>query len=189
MDIDLDLENGVDAGALEDDNDDDYGLNPTQQRRRKRKKTTMTNTEEEEHDNTAPPNLHPDDPANFLKLCAALKILVSPRAITEEELTLADNLIREYGLELTTVSCRTSRDSLCYQQFIQLYGPEVIRPNHHYATHMALCVRNYGPLYEFWTFLFERLNKVLKSYKTPNHAGALFNNHAWCGASSSFKWL
>jgi hypothetical protein len=32
-------------------------------------------------------------------------------------------------------------------------------------------VRNYGPLHEFWTFLFERLNKVLKSYKTPNHAG------------------
>lgn len=32
-------------------------------------------------------------------------------------------------------------------------------------------VRNYGPLREFWTFLFERLNKVLKSYKTPNHAG------------------
>ena len=32
-------------------------------------------------------------------------------------------------------------------------------------------VRDYGPLREFWTFLFERLNKVLKSYKTGNHAG------------------
>ncbi|KAF7377366.1 hypothetical protein MSAN_00157800 [Mycena sanguinolenta] len=53
----------------------------------------------------------------------------------------------------------------------QLYGPDVIRPNHHYATHTVTGIRNYGPLHEFWTFLFERLNKVLKSYKTPNHAG------------------
>ena len=26
-------------------------------------------------------------------------------------------------------------------------------------------MRDFGPLHEFWTFLFERLNKVLKSYK------------------------
>jgi hypothetical protein len=32
-------------------------------------------------------------------------------------------------------------------------------------------VQNYGLLHEFWTFLFEQLNKVLKSYKTSNHAG------------------
>lgn len=30
---------------------------------------------------------------------------------------------------------------------------------------------DYGPLHCFWTFLFERINKVLKSYKTSNHAG------------------
>lgn len=35
-------------------------------------------------------------------------------------------------------------------------------------------MRDFGPLHEFWTFLFERLNKVLKSYKTNNHnAGEL----------------
>lgn len=26
-------------------------------------------------------------------------------------------------------------------------------------------------MHGFWTFLFERLNKVLKSYKTNNHSG------------------
>lgn len=55
--------------------------------------------------------------------------------------------------------------------FYQLYGPSVIRPNHHYAVHTPDSVRDYGPLHEFWTFLFERLNKVLKSYRTSNHAG------------------
>ncbi len=46
-----------------------------------------------------------------------------------------------------------------------------MKPNHHYATHVSSCVKNYGPLREFWTFLFERLNKVLKSFKTGNHSG------------------
>jgi hypothetical protein len=53
----------------------------------------------------------------------------------------------------------------------QLYGPDVIRPNHHYAIHTPDVVRDYGPLHGFWTFLFERLNKVLKSFKTNNHGG------------------
>lgn len=32
-------------------------------------------------------------------------------------------------------------------------------------------VRDYGPLQEFWTFLFERINKVLKSFNSSNHSG------------------
>jgi hypothetical protein len=58
-----------------------------------------------------------------------------------------------------------------FQFTSQLYGPSVVRPNHHYAIHTPECVRDYGPLHEFWTFLFERMNKVLKSYKTSNHSG------------------
>jgi hypothetical protein len=54
---------------------------------------------------------------------------------------------------------------------MQLYGADVIRPNHHYAVHTAYFIYDYGPLYGFWTFLFERLNKVLKSYNTNNHSG------------------
>lgn len=53
----------------------------------------------------------------------------------------------------------------------QLYGSAVIRPNHHYATHIPEFVRRYGPLREFWTFLFERMNKLLKSFHSNNHGG------------------
>ncbi|KAJ7140824.1 hypothetical protein C8R44DRAFT_726542 [Mycena epipterygia] len=157
MDIDPDDTVWLDAGANDDSDDDSYGLNPTQQKKRKKKqqqdKQTLTLAEQEAVDNATPPNLHPDDPKNFLKLSTAVRILVG-RIITEADLTKSDKLLREYTAEL-----------------VDLYGPEVIRPNHHYATHTPQCVRNYGPLNEFWTFLFERLNKVLKSYKTPNHAG------------------
>ncbi|KIK34540.1 hypothetical protein CY34DRAFT_97806, partial [Suillus luteus UH-Slu-Lm8-n1] len=50
-----------------------------------------------------------------------------------------------------------------------LYESAVIKPNHHYATHIAKCVYNFGPLHDFWTFLFKWLNRVLKSFKTNNH--------------------
>ena len=45
----------------------------------------------------------------------------------------------------------------------------MIKPNHHYAVHTSEFIRDFGPVYGFWTFLFEHLNKVLKSYKSNNH--------------------
>jgi hypothetical protein len=44
-----------------------------------------------------------------------------------------------------------------------------MKPNHHYAVHIPDQLRDFGPVYEFWTFLTERLNKVLKTY----------NNNSW----------
>ncbi|KAG1826357.1 hypothetical protein EV424DRAFT_1345673 [Suillus variegatus] len=95
--------------------------------------------------------LHPDDPANFLKLSGALRILMQ-HTLLDADIDSADTLIRQYVTEL-----------------LKLYGSNVIKPNHHYATHIATFARNFGPLHDFWTFLSERLNKVLKSFKTNNH--------------------
>ncbi|RXW14351.1 hypothetical protein EST38_g11510 [Candolleomyces aberdarensis] len=97
--------------------------------------------------------LHPDDPANFMKLCEALRLLLS-REISDRQIDEAERLLSAYCSELVT-----------------LYGADVIRPNHHYAIHTPDCLRDFGPLHGFWTFLFERLNKVLKSYKTNNQSG------------------
>ncbi|KAJ7508235.1 hypothetical protein B0H11DRAFT_1902552 [Mycena galericulata] len=91
--------------------------------------------------------LHPDDPGNFLKLSSALCIF-QQEVLSDTDIDRADKLIRDYCKELI---------------------PSNIKPNHHYATHTAECVRNFGPLRVFWTFLFERLNKLLKSIKTNNH--------------------
>lgn len=44
-----------------------------------------------------------------------------------------------------------------------------IKPNHHYVTHIFEQILDYGPVYSFWTYLFERLNKVLKGYTGNNH--------------------
>ena len=114
--------------------------------------------------------LHPSDPINFLKLCAAIRILLRCQ-LTDPDINRADSLIQEYCMELISVHPHLlqikATDKLVSSQ---LYGSNVIKPNHHYATHVSECVRNFGPLHDFWTFLYERLNKVLKSYKTNNHS-------------------
>ncbi|EIW82014.1 hypothetical protein CONPUDRAFT_72351 [Coniophora puteana RWD-64-598 SS2] len=95
-------------------------------------------------------SLHPQDPIHFLQLSQALQILLR-RQLTDLDITWATNLICLYTSELLT-----------------LYGTATIKPNHHYATHIGECVQNFGPLHNFWTFLFERLNWVLKSYNVNN---------------------
>ena len=38
------------------------------------------------------------------------------------------------------------------------YGPKFIISNIHLALHISNCCRDYGPIYSFWLFFFERLN-------------------------------
>ncbi|KZT51686.1 hypothetical protein CALCODRAFT_423135, partial [Calocera cornea HHB12733] len=54
---------------------------------------------------------------------------------------------------------------------VQIYGPTSVTPTFHWLTHMPEQVRRYGPVHGFWAFLFERLNKLLKSFNTNNHQG------------------
>jgi hypothetical protein len=113
--------------------------------------------------------LHPSDPSNFLKLCAAIRVLLR-RRLTDSDINAAERLIRGYCTELISVCPRIVRIKVSDELISnQLYGSNAIKPNHHYSTHVSECVRNFGPLHDFWTFLYERLNKVLKSYKTNNH--------------------
>jgi len=44
------------------------------------------------------------------------------------------------------------------------YGPERITPNLHLCLHIADYCRDYGPLYSFWCFSFERMNGILGRY-------------------------
>jgi hypothetical protein len=46
--------------------------------------------------------LHPSDPSNFLKLCAAIRILLR-RRLTDPDIDHADRLLREYCTELISV--------------------------------------------------------------------------------------
>lgn len=41
------------------------------------------------------------------------------------------------------------------------YGEALITPNLHLSLHLNKCCRDYGPLYSFWCFSFERMNGIL----------------------------
>ncbi|KAJ7573251.1 hypothetical protein C8J56DRAFT_1008382 [Mycena floridula] len=55
----------------------------------------------------------------------------------------------------------------------KLYGTEKMKPNHHWVIHAPEQIRDYGPVYNFWAFLTERLNKVLKNMNSNNQMGQL----------------
>ncbi|KAJ7342832.1 hypothetical protein DFH08DRAFT_703492, partial [Mycena albidolilacea] len=54
---------------------------------------------------------------------------------------------------------------------ISMYGAEAMKPNHHWAVHIPEQILDYGPVYGFWAFLTERLNKVLKNMNSNNWSG------------------
>lgn len=81
----------------------------------------------------------------FVKACH----LYCRRKITSQELADADLLL----------------ESFC-KGFEQLYGKERCNINLHLHGHLRECVLDYGPVYSFWLFSFERLNGIMESFST-----------------------
>ena len=48
----------------------------------------------------------------------------------------------------------------------QHYGRKRITPNMHLHTHLLDCILDYGPVYSFWLFSFQRYNGILGEYGT-----------------------
>ncbi|KIJ09903.1 hypothetical protein PAXINDRAFT_86790 [Paxillus involutus ATCC 200175] len=94
-----------------------------------------------------------EEPVIFLCLSAALKIFCGS-SIKLDMLPRAEELLQEYLLE-----------------YKKMYGTESMKPNFHWAVHLTQQIRDYGPVYNFWAFLSERLNKVLKSSNSNNWTG------------------
>lgn len=55
--------------------------------------------------------------------------------------------------------------------FRNLYGENSMKPNHHWAVHLPDQITDFGSVYNFWSFLTERLNKVLKNLNSNNWNG------------------
>ncbi|KAF8508318.1 hypothetical protein JB92DRAFT_2541987, partial [Gautieria morchelliformis] len=89
----------------------------------------------------------------FLKLATAPKIYTQYE-LTDAEVRRAEVLMSEYLLEYKSV-----------------YGIKKMKPNHQYVVHLPAQIYDYGPVYGFWCFLGEQLNKLLKSFKSNNRGG------------------
>lgn len=84
----------------------------------------------------------------FVKACFYL----CRRSLSNSELCTGDMYLMDF--------CRS---------FSQLYGPNYCTMNMHLHGHLADCIRDYGPVYSFWCFAFERMNGILGSYHVNNH--------------------
>lgn len=52
-----------------------------------------------------------------------------------------------------------------------MYGVAALKPNHHYGVHTPDQLVDFGPIYNIWNFLGERLNKILKTFNTNGWVG------------------
>ncbi len=81
------------------------------------------------------------------------------RALIRTELTLSD--LRRFDFFY--------RNFL--RGFISALSTEKVTPNMHLVLHMTDCCRNFGPVYAFWLFAFERFNGMLGRYSTNGSRG------------------
>lgn len=95
------------------------------------------------------PNQHLHCWQSFVLAC---RHLCKP-CITETDLLIADRKLLDF-----------------VKSFERLYGKAAITPNMHLHLHLKECVENYGSIYGFWLFSFERYNGILGSYHTNNKA-------------------
>ena len=84
----------------------------------------------------------------FVKVC----FLLCRRTVTEQHLEESDHLMDEF-----------------WKAFKDLYGKEACTMNMHLHGHLTECIRDFGPVYSFWCFAYERMNGILGEYHTNNH--------------------
>lgn len=80
----------------------------------------------------------------------ACRLLCKP-CITKTDLMLADCKLLDF-----------------LKEYEKINGKLAITPNMHLHLHLKECVENYGSIYGFWLFSFERYNGILGSYHTNN---------------------
>jgi hypothetical protein len=73
---------------------------------------------------------------------------------------------------ITTEELQEGRDYLVKfcKSFEKRYGKERVTPNMHLHLHLKQCILDYGPVYSFWLFSFERFNGSLGAFQTNNRS-------------------
>lgn len=84
----------------------------------------------------------------FVKVC----FLLCRRTVTQAQLDEAKGALEEF-----------------WMAFKDLYGADSCTMNIHLHGHLNDCIEDFGPVYSFWCFSYERMNGVLGAYHTNNH--------------------
>jgi hypothetical protein len=92
-------------------------------------------------------------------------------SVTREILTRALELLYQYlGDFKMVINHLQALHKFLSDNAVQIYGESCMTTNHHWSVHTPDQILDFGPVYDFWTFMTERLNKILKSINN-NHWG------------------
>lgn len=71
---------------------------------------------------------------------------------------------------INTAQCKAAHSALVEfcKLFEQVNGKQRLVINMHLSCHLLPCLLDYGPVYSFWCFSFERFNGILESFPTNN---------------------
>ncbi|XP_073670897.1 uncharacterized protein [Paramisgurnus dabryanus] len=86
---------------------------------------------------------------DFVQAC----IILCSRVISINRLEVADRYLQTF-----------------LSKFVELFGPLHCTPNMHLHLHLKECMLDYGPVYSFWCFSFERFNGILGKFNNNNRA-------------------
>ena len=92
-------------------------------------------------------NEHYDMWFDFVQAC----IILCSRVISIDKLEEADGHLQTF-----------------LSKFVKLFGPLHCTPNMHLHLHLKECMLDYGPVYSFWCFSFERFNGILGKFNNNN---------------------
>ncbi len=86
------------------------------------------------------------------KFVLACRLITQP-IVSMEEAESADKMFQEFGKGIERV-----------------FGPECVKPNMHMHCHLYECIDDFGSVYSFWLYPFERYNGNLGDFHTNNHS-------------------
>ncbi|KAJ6540384.1 hypothetical protein B0H19DRAFT_1077796 [Mycena capillaripes] len=99
------------------------------------------------------PRMVEGEDEKFLRFAMAPKMIVG-RSIQLDKLPRIKSLLQDYLLT-----------------YMEIYGSQDLKSNHHWAIHIPDQLVDYGSVYNFWAFLTEQLNKPLKNINSNNWTG------------------
>ncbi|KAI9006582.1 hypothetical protein CLU79DRAFT_780103, partial [Phycomyces nitens] len=83
---------------------------------------------------------------NWILFVNACRFLVKPR-ITQEEIGMAHQYLQDF--------CQGCES---------LYDADLLSPNMHLHLHLSKTIKDFGPVYGYWLFSFERYNSIVSLY-------------------------
>ena len=113
-------------------------------------------------------HIHHNELYVLLDLAVAVELLFARSLLATSDFGQAQGLLGDFLYGLLQANTHFFYNTYLTTINSQNHSQDV-KPNFHRVTHVFSQVRDYGPVYSIWSFTIERLNKVLKSFKTNGH--------------------